>query len=99
MTSHKEVRKLPIIKKRESSSGEDPDAVAQAVGRVSIKVSDCLPYLKCFNVEDIVNIRGHFSSQKYLRDTEATKEQLMKEKATATTAKINKRQMDVAKTG
>lgn len=47
--------------------------MAHAVGRVSIKVSDCLPYLKCFNVEDIVNIRGHFSSQKYLRDTEATK--------------------------
>lgn len=41
-------------------------------GRESIKVSDCLPYLKCFNVEDIVNIRGHFSSQKYLRDTTVT---------------------------
>lgn len=70
--------------------------MAQAVGRESIKVSDCLPYLKCFNVEDIVNIRGHFSSQKYLRDTTDNKQQIMKEKATA---KINERQMDVAKTG
>lgn len=60
---------MPIIQKRKSSSREEPDAVAQAVGQELIKVSDCLPYLKCFNVEDIVNIRGHFSSQKYLRDT------------------------------
>lgn len=52
--------------------------MAQAVGRVSIKVSDCLPYLKCFNVEDIVNIRGHFSkiSSWYNRN----KQQIMKEK-------------------
>lgn len=73
-------KKLPIIQKRKSSSGEEPDAVAQAVGRESIKVSDCLPYLKCFNVEDIVNIRGHFSSQKYLSWYNGNKQQIMKEK-------------------
>lgn len=70
--------------------------MAQAVGRESIKVSDCLLYLKCFNVEDIVNIRGHFSSQKYLSWYNGNKQQIMKEKATA---KINERQMEVAKMG
>lgn len=70
--------------------------MARAVGRVSIKVSDCLPYLKCFNVEDIVNVRGHFSSHKYLSWYDGNKQQMAKEKATA---KINESQMDVAKTG
>lgn len=70
--------------------------MAQAVGRELIKVSDCLLYLKCFNVEDIVNIRGHFSSQKYLSWYNGKKQQIMKEKATA---RINERQMEVAKMG
>lgn len=43
-------------------------------------MSDCLPYLKCFNVEDVVNIRGHFSFQDYLCDTAVNKRQVTKEK-------------------
>lgn len=38
---------------------------AQTVGRViNQSVRLLLPYLSCFNVEDVVNIHGHFSLSK-----------------------------------
>lgn len=69
-------------------------------GGSSVQVSDCLPYLKCFNVEDVVNIR--FSFQNYLCDTAVNKQQVTTEKGSKkkqTNKKIIKKQMDVAKTG
>lgn len=58
------------LRKRKSPAGVELEAAAKAVGWISIKLSDCVPYLKCFNVEDIVNIRGHFSLLKNISLTQ-----------------------------
>lgn len=73
------------------------DAVAQAAETGTDQMPDCLPYLKSFNVVDIVNIHGRFS--KVLSRYNSNNKEIMMKVATAKKKKITGRQWDVAKGG
>lgn len=69
------------IKKKKKRIAYPPDAVAQAVEVGTDQMPDCLPYLKSFNVEDIVNIHGHFS--KFLSRNNCNNKEITMKAATA----------------